>query len=67
MTHNNRGTLNIAEEIAKHVDVIGFSLYHIEASGKYYGKPHDIKEWLPIIKATAGTTQLQFRNLLARS
>lgn len=51
--------LYIPVELAKHVNVMGFSLYYINAGCTgFAGQPSDIREWLPLIAATAGDTPI---------
>jgi len=58
--HNcfNNNRLDIPTEIAKHVDIMGYSLYHVDHEAQFYGNPSDIRNWLSEIQRISGTTPI---------
>ena len=50
--------LDIPTEITKHVDVMGYSLYHVDNEAQFYGNPSDIRNWLSEIKKISGKTPI---------
>lgn len=55
----NNDTLSIPEELARHVNVLGYSLYILDTgTSRFQGPPSNVRNWLPIMQSTTGSTPI---------